>query len=142
MFFCFLFIQEIEAEALHRRSASCYTFNGDSFVEYLTGPSPVDIINGEKKYTVSDPEPKKKKKVAETSETEYTGPELGDDPSALLKFQKIVYELAKSSAFEFFIIFCIMINTFIMATETSTMEQDQIDLSTYSNYVSIAKYNN
>lgn len=126
-------------EAMHRRSASTYTFNGDSFVEFLTGPSPLDIVNGEKRYTVSDPQPKRKKKEDDNN-GEMVGPVLGENPSCGQRIQLLFYNFAKSSLFEFFIIFCIMVNTVIMASEHATMSDTQIEVSTNANYVSSSHF--
>ena len=120
---------------MHKRSASTYSFKGDSFAEFLTGPSPIDVVDGEKRYTITEPPPKRKKKVKENV-TENTVPAIGENPSCALRIQSVFYNLAKSSYFEFSIIFCIMINTIIMASEHTTMSKTQINISKIANFVS------
>ena len=131
-----LIFQEVEKErrATVRRSASLYSFNGDSFVEYLHGASPIEEVEGEQRYTVPQPIPKPKKKKIPFQIVE---PVLGDSPTIGLRVHYICYKTVSSSAFEGFIIFCIMFNTMLMAIEHYEQSESLSFVLDIFNYVSI-----
>ncbi len=123
-----------------RRSASTYSFDGRSVVEYLQGASPVVEIDGEKQYTIDNlPKSEKKKAAASAVETsqEVRPPELGDTPSCFMRLRVIIYIFVGSTWFEGFITSCIMLNTIAMATEHFNQPAVMDTMSNVLNYVSI-----
>ncbi len=123
-----------------RRSASTYSFDGESVVEYLHGPSPVVEIDGEKQYTIDNlPKSEKKKAANADSAQEVRPPELGETPSCFLRFRVIMYIFVGSTWFEGFITTCIMLNTIAMAVEHFEQPAIMDTISNILNYVSILK---
>ncbi|XP_066927937.1 sodium channel protein 1 brain-like isoform X5 [Clytia hemisphaerica] len=126
---------EIELEKLNRvkRTASTYSFDGEHYVEFLEGPSPVEEIDGNKRYTV--PVEQKKKPKAKKEEINYSlPPVLGDNPTFSLRCRAFFFKFVSSTAFEGIIIGCIAINTAFMASEHYDMD------TTYKYFLEICNY--
>ena len=112
-----------------------YSFKGEQCVEFLNGPSPVEEIDGEKKYTVPNDVVKKKKKTKPAEEEEPQ--EEVDSLSFKSRFKSFFLRIVSSSLFEGFIIFCIMLNTILMASEHYKMPTALEKTIEVCNYVSL-----
>ena len=122
-----------------RRSASTYSFDGRHVAELLHGTSPVVEIDGEKQYNIDNLPKSLKKNQEEFMQTEIGPPELGENPSCLLKFRVKMYIFVGSTIFEGFITACIMLNTIAMATEHYEQPKIMDIISNTLNYVSCNK---
>ena len=129
--------EERNAMEQMKRTASTYSFDGDTYVEFLDGPSPVDEVDGEKRYTVAE-EPKKKDKAdKDKEEIDYTiKPELNENSTIRERIRAFFFMVVDSSIFEGIIIGCITINTAFMASEHYEMDENYKIFLEYCNYVS------
>jgi len=117
-----------------KRTASTYSFDGENYVEFLEGPSPVDEVDGEKRYTTNEP---KKKEKAPKEEIDYTiKPTLNENSTISERIRYFSFLVVDSSIFEGIIIGCITINTAFMASEHYGMDENYKIFLEYCNYVS------
>eukprot|EP00795_Rhopilema_esculentum_P002961 gene2961-1213_t len=118
-----------------RRSASTYSFDGRHVAELLHGTSPVVEIDGEKQYNIDNLPKSLKKNQEEFMQTEIGPPELGENPSCILKIRVKMYIFVGSTIFEGFITACIMLNTIAMATEHYKQPKIMDIISNTLNYI-------
>ncbi|XP_047138679.1 sodium channel protein type 4 subunit alpha isoform X1 [Hydra vulgaris] len=123
---------ELEKLTTKRRSNSVYSFQGDCFVEFLSGPSPLEEVDGELQYTVENPPPIKRKKKKKSI---VHPPELNDNITFYKKMQYVLYKIVSNSFYEWFIFACIILSTVFMSAEHIGMDATLASITSTSDFV-------
>ena len=119
--------------AIIKRTSSTYSFHGECFVEFLSGPSPLEVVDGELQYTVENPPPAKKRKK---KKYEILPPELNESPTLYERIQYTFYKIVSNGLFDGFIMTCIILNTMLMSAEHYEMSSKLQSITVVSDFVS------